>query len=65
MLTFKHLPECTFLTYLRPRFMEAYPLLVIFHDPPEVMNVPDPVTGKLELHNTWLVCSFTLQLYIR
>ncbi|KAF2180195.1 putative histone deacetylase [Zopfia rhizophila CBS 207.26] len=37
-----------------PRFMEARPLLVIFHDPPDVMNKSDPTTGKQELHNTWL-----------
>ncbi|KAF2016574.1 hypothetical protein BU24DRAFT_346359 [Aaosphaeria arxii CBS 175.79] len=37
-----------------PHFMEARPLLVIFHDPPGVMNMVDPMTGKTELHNTWL-----------
>ena len=35
--------------------MEAHPLLVIFHDPPDVMNRADPVTGDTELHNIWLV----------
>ncbi|KAK2763229.1 Histone deacetylase hda1 [Arachnomyces sp. PD_36] len=30
------------------------PLLVIFHDPPELMGVPHPVTNKLESHNCWL-----------
>jgi histone deacetylase 6 len=39
----------------RPDFMEERPLLVIMHDPPEVLASPDPRTGKLELHNTWLV----------
>ncbi|KAF2744528.1 hypothetical protein M011DRAFT_470372 [Sporormia fimetaria CBS 119925] len=37
-----------------PRFTERHPLLVIFHDPPEIMNRPDPITGKVELHNIWL-----------
>ena len=37
-------------------YAEAGPLLVILHDPPEVLASPDPRTGKLELHNTWLVC---------
>ncbi|PZC92245.1 AcuC, Deacetylase, histone deacetylase and acetoin utilization protein [Pyrenophora tritici-repentis] len=37
-----------------PRFMDRYPLLVIFHDPPGFQDYPDPVTGKNELHNTWL-----------
>ncbi|KAF7846549.1 hypothetical protein BT93_L4171 [Corymbia citriodora subsp. variegata] len=35
-------------------YYEERPLLVIFHDPPEVIGVPDPRTHKLELHNTWL-----------
>ncbi|KAI9699415.1 MAG: Histone deacetylase hda1 [Candelina mexicana] len=29
-------------------------LIVIFHDPPEIIGVPHPKTKKLELHNTWL-----------
>ncbi|EGE07161.1 histone deacetylase hda1 [Trichophyton equinum CBS 127.97] len=29
-------------------------LLVIFHDPPELMGIPHPVTNVLEAHNTWL-----------
>ncbi|KAF2710887.1 putative histone deacetylase [Pleomassaria siparia CBS 279.74] len=37
-----------------PDFMGRHPLLVIFHDPPEIMNIADPSTGKTELHNTWL-----------
>ncbi|OCK79599.1 hypothetical protein K432DRAFT_63137 [Lepidopterella palustris CBS 459.81] len=37
-----------------PNYFEARPLLVIFHDPPEAMHVPDPQTNKTELHNTWL-----------
>lgn len=35
--------------------MEARPLLVILHDPPELLASPDPRTGKIDLHNTWLV----------
>jgi histone deacetylase 6 len=38
-----------------PNYDEAVPLLVILHDPPEVMANPDARTGKLELHNAWLV----------
>jgi histone deacetylase 6 len=30
------------------------PLLVIFHDPPEIMGIPHPLTNKLEPHNCWL-----------
>ncbi|KAH8716962.1 hypothetical protein GQ44DRAFT_775716 [Phaeosphaeriaceae sp. PMI808] len=37
-----------------PNFMERYPLLVIFHDPPSFRDNADPVTGRRELHNTWL-----------
>ncbi|KXL49010.1 hypothetical protein M433DRAFT_62748 [Acidomyces richmondensis BFW] len=37
-----------------PNYSEARPLLVILHDPPEMLASPDPRTGKLELHNTWL-----------
>ncbi|KAF2033458.1 hypothetical protein EK21DRAFT_58471 [Setomelanomma holmii] len=37
-----------------PDFMGQHPLLVIFHDPPNFQDNPDPVTGKRELHNTWL-----------
>ncbi|KAK3709595.1 Histone deacetylase hda1 [Vermiconidia calcicola] len=37
-----------------PNYTEARPLLVILHDPPEMIASPDPRTGKVELHNTWL-----------
>lgn len=37
------------------RFMGRYPLIVIFHDPPGFQDYADPVSGKRELHNTWLV----------
>lgn len=37
-----------------PKFMEQYPLLVIFHDPPSLQDHSDPMSGKRELHNTWL-----------
>lgn len=44
-----------------PNYTEACPLLLIFHDPPELMGVPDSRTQKLELHNTWLVrCILTV-----
>jgi len=39
----------------RPNYMDERPLLVLLHDPPEVLASPDPRTGKVELHNTWLV----------
>jgi histone deacetylase 6 len=39
--------------------MGPHPLLAIFHDPPSIMNMADPITGNVELHNTWLV-SFTV-----
>jgi hypothetical protein len=35
--------------------MDQHPLLVIFHDPPNIRVEPDPITGKVELHNSWLV----------
>ncbi|ORY18010.1 hypothetical protein BCR34DRAFT_583276 [Clohesyomyces aquaticus] len=37
-----------------PQFMERHPLLVIFHDPPDFMNLSDVITGKSDLHNSWL-----------
>lgn len=39
-----------------PDYDQEKPLIVIFHDPPEMMEVPNPLTRKLELHNAWLVC---------
>ena len=38
-----------------PNYDQRKPLIVFFHDPPEMMEVPDPMTRKLELHNAWLV----------
>ncbi|KAI9655211.1 MAG: Histone deacetylase hda1 [Alyxoria varia] len=35
-------------------YNEEKPVLVIFHDPPEALGVPDPRTSRLELHNTWI-----------
>ncbi|CEJ59885.1 Putative Histone deacetylase HdaA [Penicillium brasilianum] len=35
-------------------YHERVPLIVIFHDPPELMGYPDPVTSKLEAHNCWM-----------
>ena len=32
-------------------------LLIIFHDAPDLMGVPDAMSGRLDLHNTWLVSS--------
>lgn len=46
------------------KFMEPHPLLVVFHDPPSVVDQPDPVTGHIELHNIWLVSTCSLALYI-
>ncbi|KAF2633462.1 hypothetical protein BU25DRAFT_426991 [Macroventuria anomochaeta] len=37
-----------------PDIVERKPLLVIFHDPPSFQDHADPVTGRRELHNTWL-----------
>ncbi|RAH49355.1 histone deacetylase hdaA [Aspergillus brunneoviolaceus CBS 621.78] len=37
-----------------PNYHQAKPLLVFFHDPPEIMSLPHPVTNKLEAHNCWL-----------
>nr|POF11453.1 histone deacetylase clr3 [Quercus suber] len=37
-----------------PNYAEARPLLVILHDAPEMIASPDPRTGKIELHNTWV-----------
>jgi len=34
---------------------EARPLLMIFHDPPELIGSASPRTQQLELHNTYLV----------
>lgn len=46
----------------RSNYMDERPLLIIMHDPPEVLASPDPRTGKLELHNTWLVSNlFTVR----
>jgi histone deacetylase 6 len=39
----------------RPNYTETRPLLVILHDPPEMLASPDPRTGKVEMHNTWIV----------
>ncbi|KAF2216535.1 hypothetical protein CERZMDRAFT_34007 [Cercospora zeae-maydis SCOH1-5] len=37
-----------------PNYSTAQALFVVLHDPPEVLAEPDPRTGKIELHNTWL-----------
>ncbi|KAL4995413.1 hypothetical protein BDV10DRAFT_174661 [Aspergillus recurvatus] len=35
-------------------YNQATPLIVIFHDPPEIMGLPQPMTNNLEAHNCWL-----------
>ncbi|KAL4864518.1 hypothetical protein BDV12DRAFT_176065 [Aspergillus spectabilis] len=37
-----------------PNYNQAASLLVFFHDPPEIMGLPHPVTNRLEAHNCWL-----------
>ncbi|KAL4747341.1 hypothetical protein BDW72DRAFT_182965 [Aspergillus terricola var. indicus] len=37
-----------------PNYNQATPLIVIFHDPPEIMGLPHPMTNNLEAHNCWL-----------
>ncbi|KAL4892077.1 histone deacetylase Hda1 [Aspergillus ambiguus] len=37
-----------------PNYHQTTPLLVVFHDPPEIMGLPHPVTNKLEAHNCWM-----------
>ncbi|KAM3423062.1 Histone deacetylase [Cercospora zeina] len=37
-----------------PNYSTAQALFIVIHDPPEVLASPDPRTGKIELHNTWL-----------
>ena len=51
------------LTMCSPSYPEKRPLLVILHDAPEMIASPDPRTGKLELHNTWLVSKDQYQLH--
>ncbi|KAJ5318145.1 hypothetical protein PENANT_c043G02693 [Penicillium antarcticum] len=40
-----------------PNYTEEVPLVVIFHDPPEIMGETHPVTNKLETHNVWMADS--------
>ncbi|KAJ5507082.1 hypothetical protein N7527_009225 [Penicillium freii] len=40
-------------------YHERVPLIVIFHDPPEIVGQPHPVTNKLEAHNVWMADSLT------
>ncbi|WPH04247.1 histone deacetylase HdaA [Acrodontium crateriforme] len=37
-----------------PNYSENRPLLIILHDPPDILTSPDQRTGRIELHNTWL-----------
>ncbi|CAG8287133.1 unnamed protein product [Penicillium salamii] len=46
-----------------PNYTQAVPLVVIFHDPPEIMGQAHPVTNKMEAHNVWLADS--LKGYIK
>ncbi|KAJ5795323.1 Histone deacetylase class II [Penicillium paradoxum] len=46
-----------------PNYHEAVPLIVIFHDPPEIVGQAHPVTNKLEAHNVWLADS--LKEYVK
>ncbi|KAL1306585.1 hypothetical protein AAFC00_005269 [Neodothiora populina] len=38
-----------------PNYTEDRPLLLIFHDPPEMSGEADPRTSKMELHNSYVV----------
>ena len=42
-----------------PNYTEAVPLIVFFHDPPEIIGEPDPITSRVVLHETWLVSHTT------
>ncbi|KAJ5673297.1 histone deacetylase [Penicillium longicatenatum] len=37
-----------------PNYNQGVPLLIIFHDPPELLGVTHPLTNKLEAHNCWV-----------
>ncbi|KAJ5688810.1 Histone deacetylase clr3 [Penicillium macrosclerotiorum] len=37
-----------------PNYNQPVPLVVIFHDPPEMVGHPHPVTNKLDAHNCWV-----------
>ncbi|KAJ5222144.1 Histone deacetylase clr3 [Penicillium citrinum] len=37
-----------------PNYHEMIPLVVIFHDPPEIMGQVHPITNKLDAHNVWV-----------
>ncbi|KAK0817700.1 Histone deacetylase hda1 [Friedmanniomyces endolithicus] len=57
-----YVPLRTLTDSRRPNYMAACPLLIILHDPPQILASPDPRTGKLELHNTWL--TDTVKTYV-
>ncbi|KAJ5517621.1 Histone deacetylase class II [Penicillium expansum] len=40
-------------------YHQRVPLIVIFHDPPEIVGQAHPVTNKLEAHNVWMADSLT------
>ncbi|CAI7670803.1 unnamed protein product [Penicillium bialowiezense] len=40
-----------------PNYTQPVPLVVIFHDPPELMGQAHPVSNSMEAHNVWLADS--------
>ncbi|KAJ5270139.1 hypothetical protein N7497_009102 [Penicillium chrysogenum] len=42
-----------------PNYHQRVPLIVIFHDPPEIVGQAHPVNNKLEAHNVWMADSLT------
>ena len=43
----------------RSDYLAKKPLLLIFHDPPELQALPDPQNAEVQLHNTFLVGTFS------
>ncbi|KAJ5272293.1 Histone deacetylase clr3 [Penicillium angulare] len=37
-----------------PNYNKHVPLVIVFHDAPEIVGQPHPVTNKLDAHNCWL-----------
>ncbi|KAJ5626517.1 histone deacetylase [Penicillium herquei] len=40
-----------------PNYHKAAPLVVMFHDPPELIGIPNPMTNQLDAHNCWVADS--------
>ncbi|KAJ5737803.1 histone deacetylase hda1 [Penicillium malachiteum] len=40
-----------------PNYHKAAPLVVMFHDPPELIGIPNPMTNQLDAHNCWIADS--------